>query len=400
MKNAYPQSNGIDDILAFLLQCTSDEWNKWRREDLITNIDFNKDFPRSFKERVFSGYDFSFCNFNYANFENCFFENVDLVFSTFFKANLTNAQFQKTILFETQFTEVNLSNSFFSDVKTQNVKFEKSSFHNSTIKNCQFINSNFSDVNFFESKIENVFFRNVNLSSTKFKNAVIGDLVFANSDLTDAQFLESVYHTYPSSIDFFTLLNSGGIESKNFLRGCGFRDIDIEFSKLFVPYIDIEQSTQIAYKICELYNGSPIQYYSCFISYCSKDEEFARLLLRSLQNEGIRCWFAPEDLKIGDYFRKRIGEQIRIKDKLVLIISEDSISSEWVEDEVEKAIEEERQTKTEKLFPIRIDDSIFSARDNWAEKIRLTRHIGDFSKWKSIAEVKMAFERLINDLQK
>jgi hypothetical protein len=42
-----------------------------------------------------------------------------------------------------------------------------------------------------------------------------------------------------------------------------------------------------------------IQYYSCFISYSSKDDAFAKRLHADLQNTGVRCWFAPHDLPIG-----------------------------------------------------------------------------------------------------
>ena len=40
---------------------------------------------------------------------------------------------------------------------------------------------------------------------------------------------------------------------------------------------------------------SPIEFYSCFISYSSKDEEFAKRLHADLQSNGVRCWFAPEE---------------------------------------------------------------------------------------------------------
>lgn len=37
-----------------------------------------------------------------------------------------------------------------------------------------------------------------------------------------------------------------------------------------------------------------------------------------LQSKNVRCWFAPEDLKIGDKFRTRIEESIRVYDKLMV----------------------------------------------------------------------------------
>src|SRR5262245_24600010 len=45
--------------------------------------------------------------------------------------------------------------------------------------------------------------------------------------------------------------------------------------------------------------NQPIQFYSCFISYASKDQIFADRLHADLQNKGVRCWFAPHDMRIG-----------------------------------------------------------------------------------------------------
>jgi hypothetical protein len=80
--------------------------------------------------------------------------------------------------------------------------------------------------------------------------------------------------------------------------------------------------------------ANPIDYHSCFISYSSKDEEFANRLHADLQAVHVRCWFAPEDLKIGEKFRPKIDEAIRLHDKLLLVLSKNSVASPWVETEV------------------------------------------------------------------
>ena len=77
----------------------------------------------------------------------------------------------------------------------------------------------------------------------------------------------------------------------------------------------------------------------------------------------MRCWFAPEDLKIGDKFRVRIDEAIRLHDKLLIILSEESVQSTWVENEVESAFEKEDNAKKRGedrivLFPIRLDSAV------------------------------------------
>lgn len=140
-------------------------------------------------------------------------------------------------------------------------------------------------------------------------------------------------------------------------------------------------------------------FYSCFISYSSKDQDLANRLYTDLKSRGVRCWFAPEDLKIGDKIRDRIDESIRQRDKLLLILSENSIASDWVEHEVESALEEERQSSRIALFPIRLDGAVMDSGKAWAALIRRTRHIGDFTGWKEEGSYQKALERLLRDLE-
>jgi hypothetical protein len=124
--------------------------------------------------------------------------------------------------------------------------------------------------------------------------------------------------------------------------------------------------------------GQPIEFYSCFISYSAKDQAFADRLYVDLRQRGIRCFLATEDLKIGDRFRTRINEAIRVHDKLLLVLTEHSLKSSWVEVEVEAAFERERRYGETVLFPIRLEDAVMSCDEAWAANIRQTRHIGDF----------------------
>lgn len=125
----------------------------------------------------------------------------------------------------------------------------------------------------------------------------------------------------------------------------------------------------------------------------------ARRLHADLQTEGVLCWFAPEDMKIGDRIRQRIDEAIHLQDKLLLLLSEQSIESDWVEYEVEAAIEKERRQKRDVLFPIRLDSAVMDTTQAWASKLRRTRHIGNFTKWETPQEYQVAFKRLLRDLK-
>ena len=53
----------------------------------------------------------------------------------------------------------------------------------------------------------------------------------------------------------------------------------------------------------------------------------AWILYADLQEKNVRCWFAPEDMKIGDRIRPRIDEAVRRHDTLVLVLSDNSTHS-------------------------------------------------------------------------
>ena len=185
-------------------------------------------------------------------------------------------------------------------------------------------------------------------------------------------------HEGPSTIGIDTIYASRGKIPEVFLRGAGVPDEFITYMRSLV--------------------GRAIEFYSCFISYSSKDQDFAERLHADLQAKGVRCWFAPEDMKIGDKIWDRLDQSIRLHDKLLLVLSANSIGSEWVEDEVTTAFEEERRRGKTVLFPVRVDDTVFDTEESWAAKVR-QRHIGDFRQWKQHDAYTKAFDRLLRDLK-
>ena len=104
-------------------------------------------------------------------------------------------------------------------------------------------------------------------------------------------------------------------------------------------------------------------------------------------------------MKIGDEFRSRIDTSIQLHDRLLLILSEHSIKSRWVQKEVETAFEKEEKEHRLVLFPLRLDDVINQVDVGWAADIRRQRHIGDFTQWKEHDAYQQAFNRLLRDLK-
>ncbi len=118
--------------------------------------------------------------------------------------------------------------------------------------------------------------------------------------------------------------------------------------------------------------------------------------------------FAPEDIQGGKKIHEQIDEAIRTYDKLLLILSEASIASTWVEHELRRARRREVREGRRVLFPIRLID--YEALRDWerfdtdsgkdlATEIR-EYFIPDFSTWKQDHDAyQRAFERLLRDLR-
>jgi hypothetical protein len=131
----------------------------------------------------------------------------------------------------------------------------------------------------------------------------------------------------------------------------------------------------------------------------SKDQASAERLHADLQAQGVRCWFAPHDLPIGAKILDALDEAIRLRDKVLLILSKGAIASDWVEGEVTRALDEERERKRPLLFPIRLDDAVLETKEAWARLLRGQRNIGDFARWKEHDAYGKALERLLRDLK-
>jgi hypothetical protein len=133
---------------------------------------------------------------------------------------------------------------------------------------------------------------------------------------------------------------------------------------------------------------------------------FARKLYGDLQERGVRCWFAPEDVRAGRKLHRQITDAIHLHDKLLLILSEHSIGSNWVEAEVRSARKRERDEGRQILFPIRLVS--YEDLKNWelfdadegrdlAAEVR-EYFIPDFSNWREAPAYGNALGQLLRGL--
>ena len=71
-----------------------------------------------------------------------------------------------------------------------------------------------------------------------------------------------------------------------------------------------------------------------FVSYAHADARFAIELGEDLKRCGARVWIDKGEIKVGDSLIERIRSGIDETDYLAVVLSPDSVQSEWVRREV------------------------------------------------------------------
>lgn len=344
-------------------------WNRWRVENPHETTDL------------------SGANLSGLNLENIYLCGADL-----HSSNLSNTRLGEADLgpweYELEpaaFVATNLASSDLegADLKGANLSHAYMAYANlreTNLEGADLSSANLHDANLSRAVLIRADLSLTDLEDTIFEEAEIGwGTIFAHTDLSKARGLESIIHHYYSTIDINTIYYSRGNIPEVFLQGCGLPEDFIIYARSLIT--------------------KAIDFYSCFISYSSKDEDFATCLHADLQSKGVRVWFAPHDMRVGAKLRPTIDESIKVYDKLLLVLSGNSVGSQWVEQEVETALAKEREQEREVLFPVRLDDVVLGIQTGWPALIKNSRHVGDFTHWKRHDSYKEAFERLLRDLK-
>jgi hypothetical protein len=373
-----------------------EEWDRWRKGNPLVVPDLSgAELPRINLSHVdlnaanltgahLEGAVLEGTNLFLANLHGAVLHGVNLIRANLVFANLSQSDLTKATLHGADLTASHLIKAKLCWAGTTGADLSRANLNNSDLSGADLSEANLTETDLREANLEDTVLIKANLNGallagTSLRKAKIGWTTLTNVDLSKTIGLDTVIHLGPSDIGIDTIYRSKGGIPKSFLRKSGIPDNFITFT------------ASLTEKAFELY--------SCFISFSNKDRAFVERLYADLENNGVRCWFAPDDLKIGDRFRISIDESIRIHDKLLLLLSKSSVRSDWVEKEVETAMEKERIQKRPVLFPVRLDDTVMRIESGWPADIRRTRHIGDFRRWKDPDVYKKAFNRLMHDLR-
>jgi hypothetical protein len=323
--------------------------------------------------------DFSFVDSPSADLGRADLRGADLSNANLYTADLSNADLSEANLGGAELTGANLSR----------VNLRGAHLRKARLKEVNLKYADLTDADLTGANLRLADMNGASLERTNIDDVTCFRTLWANVNLGSVIGLERVRHDGPSTVGLDTLLNSAGRIPDAFLRGCGVPEHIIDLQKSLVEGL------------------SPIQFYSCFISYSHQNEEFAKRLHARLQQEGLRVWYAPEEMKAGRKLHEQIDEAIRVHDKLLLVLSEASMKSEWVGTEISKARKRERKEGKQVLFPVRLVE--FQKIQEWecfdadagkdsAREIR-EFYVPDFSNWKEHDAFEAEVAKLLRDLR-
>lgn len=100
---------------------------------------------------------------------------------------------------------------------------------------------------------------------------------------------------------------------------------------------------------------------SVFLSHNSKDKPWVRELAKRLSSDGVVVWLDEAELNIGDSLIERIAEGIEQMQFVAAVLSNNSISSTWVQKELSLSMSKEIHGKRVTVLPLLIEKCVLPA---------------------------------------
>ncbi len=314
------------------------------------------------------------------------------------RADLRSADLSDANLSDANLDGADLSGAYLIRADLFNATLLGSNLSDAFLIGANLGSANLSDADLRSANLGVAFLSKTHTIDTDFKRANLSGTVLALMDLRQAKGLEQVIHKGASEVSNTTLARSKGKIPDAFLKGCGLSDWEIVAAKLHDPDLTSGQVTDLVYEIERIKADSPIQINPVFFSYSRKDSEFVDAVEKRFDDKRIRYWRDTRHATSGP-LEDIVDKAMHHGRIVLLILSKDSVESDWVQWEVKKARKLAKESKEHVLCPIALDASWETCR--WPERLRdqvAEYNILDFSEWEDEDALVAAFQRLIDGL--
>jgi len=93
-----------------------------------------------------------------------------------------------------------------------------------------------------------------------------------------------------------------------------------------------------------------------FISHSHQDNWFVERLAVDFESVGIRSWLDLWEIRVGDSLRRKVEDGIASSAWLAVVLSNASVKSEWVQNELSMGFVRELSEKRVVVLPLVIDE--------------------------------------------
>jgi hypothetical protein len=92
-----------------------------------------------------------------------------------------------------------------------------------------------------------------------------------------------------------------------------------------------------------------------FISHSSSDKRFVNELASILRNNNIQVWYDEWEILVGDSIVEKVFSGLESSDTLLIVLSQNSIDSKWVREELNSAVMRRLSINNIRLMPVLIE---------------------------------------------
>ncbi len=349
------------------------EWNRWRLSHPDVAIDLT---GVDLRKGNLVGRDLQGVDLRGTNLSGALLWYADLQGAELSKVHMEEAELHRTNLTQATLTGAHLTGSHLTETNLQNTNMQKVNLQKTILHY-----ANLTSADLTGADLRGAAFSQVTLTGMTVANALLWLTRWNDVDFRGVIGLPAVRHLGPSTIGCDTLIASHGQIPDEFLRGCGVSDDFITFAHTLAQ--------------------TP-RYDSVILSYDPEDAALGTRLYDDLQISHVRCWAYPLNMKLGEradgiYLNPK--DVMRIRQKLVVLISQSGIQSEWLPNEMKVALRQEEQDQRILVVPITLDTSLFHEEEEWARRLRERHSILDFTGWENPSVYAAMFEQLLNILR-
>ncbi len=295
-------------------------------------------------------------------------------------------------------TGVDLTGAFLRGVNLYGFHLNGANFFGADLHRANLARTILCDANLRGTMLGRANLSEANLRGANLRGARVAATVF-NSNLESTRGLDRVSHDAPSVLSHAALRSLGRKWPEKFLRGCGLTPWETLSVKLHDLDLTPNEVADLQTRIFALRTDNPVQVRPVFMSYSHTDAPFVDGLQQRLCGAGINVWRDIHDAIAGP-LEDIVNDAMRSR-LVVLVLSEASTDSDWVEHEVRKAREIAKEQERDVLCPVAIDDSWKTCK--WPERLRAQVQeysILDFSGWQDPDTFNEQLRRLAAGIRK